>query len=219
MSDLPDWLPEFRAWPKIPRLNREVTVSEKIDGTNSCVCVSDDGTKIAAQSRTKWITPKDDNYGFARWVEENREELLRLGPGHHYGEYWGAGINRKYGLTERRFSLFNTHRWTEERPKCCHVVPVLWKGNYQDMLLHEILFKLTVEGSVAAPGFQKPEGIVIFHHAADQYFKVLAEGDELPKGITTLKEREVQAKLRGPDLSDPEIAKAVAEMHGGSADF
>jgi len=192
-------LPEFQPWPKIPRLNREVTVSEKIDGTNAAVWISDDGTQIGAQSRTKWITPKDDNYGFARWVEENRDELLKLGPGHHFGEWWGSGINRRYGLTERRFWLFNTHRWgnPDTRPACVGCVPVLWNGNYQDMDLAAIMAKLTSEGSVSAPGFMKPEGVVIFHHAADQYFKVLAEGDELPKGITTLKERATLAKLEG----------------------
>jgi hypothetical protein len=190
-------LPEFKAWPKIPRLNREVTVSEKIDGTNAAVWVSDDGTRVAAQSRTRWITPADDNAGFARWVEENREELLKLGPGHHYGEWWGQGIGRKYGLAEKRFSLFNTHRWTESRPACCHVVPVLWNGNYQDLHVGGVLFDLQVKGSAAVPGWMKPEGIVVFHHAADQYFKVLCEGDELPKGITTFKERETIAKLEG----------------------
>ncbi len=190
-------LPEFKPWPKIPRLNREVTVTEKLDGTNAAVWVSDDGTQIAAQSRTRWITPADDNAGFARWVEENRDELLKLGPGHHYGEWWGAGIGRKYGLTDKRFWLFNTHRWTDSRPACCGVVPILWQGNYQDLHVGGILFDLQVKGSVAAPGWMKPEGIVVFHHAADQYFKVLCEGDALPKGITTLKERETTAKLEG----------------------
>ena len=190
-------LPDFKPWPKIPRLNREITISEKIDGTNSCVFISDDLEQVAAQSRTKWISSKDDNYGFARWVEENREELIRLGPGYHYGEFWGRGINRKYGLEERRFSLFNTHRWTESRPACCGVVPVLYKGLFDHEIIKGILASLVINGSVAAPGFMKPEGVVIFHHAADQYFKILAEGDELPKGITTLKEREIAAKLEG----------------------
>ncbi len=189
--------PEFREWPKIPRLNREITVSEKIDGTNACVWISDDLEEVGAQSRNKWITPKDDNAGFARWVEANAEELLKLGPGYHYGEWWGQSIGRKYGLSEKRFSLFNTHRWSDPatRPACVGCVPVLWQGNYKDLDLASILGKLRTEGSVAAPGFMKPEGVVIYHHAADQMFKVLLEGDELPKGILTLKERETQAKL------------------------
>ncbi len=60
-------------------------------------------------SRTRWITAQDDNHGFARWVEGNKQELLKLGAGRHFGEWWGSGIQRGYGLQkgEKRFSLFN----------------------------------------------------------------------------------------------------------------
>jgi hypothetical protein len=80
------------------------------------------------RSRSRWITPDDDNFGFAAWVEANRDELLTLGPGRHFGEWWGSGIQRGYGLPkgEKRFSLFNVSRWGESRPACCHVVPVLY---------------------------------------------------------------------------------------------
>lgn len=49
-------------------------------------------------SRTRWITPEDDNYGFAKWANENKEELLKLGIGQHFGEWWGSGIQRGYNL-------------------------------------------------------------------------------------------------------------------------
>ena len=52
-------------------------------------------------------------FGFARWVETNRERLITLlGPGLHFGEWWGSGIQRGYGLTkgDKRFSLFNVER-------------------------------------------------------------------------------------------------------------
>lgn len=187
--------PEFKPWPKIPRYNRNLIVTEKIDGTNSAIWISDDETEIAAQSRTKWITTAkgDDNAGFARWVEDNKEDLLNLGPGHHYGEWYGQGIQRKYGLAERRFALFNTYKWSvpQLRPACCGVVPVLWEGNRHDLDVDGLIQKLRTEGSVAVPGFARPEGIVIFHTASGNMYKVLCENDELPKGITTIKEREV----------------------------
>jgi len=63
----------FREWPKIARLSREIIVTEKLDGTNAQIIISDDGTQIAAASRTRLITPEDDNFGFAGWVERNRE--------------------------------------------------------------------------------------------------------------------------------------------------
>ena len=101
----------FAPMPKIARLNREIIITEKIDGTNASVHIVPDfetgACKVLAASRTRWITPQNDNLGFAAWVEANREGLLQLGPGHHFGEWWGRGINRNYGLTERRFSLFN----------------------------------------------------------------------------------------------------------------
>lgn len=32
---------EFKEFPKIPRLNREFTITEKIDGTNGCIVVEE----------------------------------------------------------------------------------------------------------------------------------------------------------------------------------
>lgn len=182
MNYLRDNLPPFEAWPKIPRLNKDVVVTEKIDGTNSCVWISDDGEHIAAQSRTRWISPEKDNFGFARWVEENREELAKLGPGKHFGEWYGGGIQRGYGLKEKRFALFNRHRWNPENvPTCCTVVPILWQGNYKDLDLRQVLGRLREGGSVAVPGFMSPEGIVIFHTASSTMHKVLIDGDDIPK--------------------------------------
>ncbi len=175
----------FEAFPKIPRLNREMVITEKIDGTNACIIVSDDGLEIGAASRNKLITPTDDNHGFAKFVEANKTELLpMLGPGRHFGEWWGAGINKRYskqGLqSPKTFSLFDTARWTVENcPKCCSVVPTLYKGPFDTAAIQEALGHLA-EGSVAAPGFSA-EGIVIYHVAANTYFKVTFEKDELPK--------------------------------------
>ena len=81
--------PEFIPFPKIARLSRLAIVSEKIDGTNAQVLITEDGD-IFAGSRSRWITPEDDNYGFARWVEGNKDTLLKLGPGRHMGEWWGC---------------------------------------------------------------------------------------------------------------------------------
>lgn len=177
---------EFKEFPKIARLNREVIVTEKIDGTNAAVIVSDDGTQIAAQSRSRIITPTDDNFGFAKWVEANRDELLKLGPGHHFGEWWGQGIQRGYGLTEKRFSLFNVSRWGDSatRPACCHVVPVIVRGIPTESfsVAHLALDMLKSNGSFAAPGFMKPEGIVAFHVQGNLMFKATIEKDEEWKG-------------------------------------
>lgn len=175
---------EFIEFPKMARFSREIIVTEKIDGTNAQVCISDDGSEIVAGSRTRWITPDDDNFGFARWVDDHRDELLKLGPGRHFGEWWGAGIQRRYGLTEKRFSLFNVTRWGEDRPACCHVVPVLYRGLFDQDQIESCLAKLQCEGSAAAPGFMKPEGVVVFHVAGNVGFKRTIEKDDEPKSFS-----------------------------------
>lgn len=175
--------PIFEAFPKIPRLNREIVITEKIDGTNAQIHVAEDGS-VYAGSRNRWITPEDDNYGFARWVKENEEALRTgLGLGTHYGEWWGAGIQRRYGIAEKRFSLFNVHRWTDDvRPAICHVVPTLYKGPFSQEAITDALHRLATYGSLAAPTFGKPEGIVVFHTASQEFYKVTLEKDEEPKG-------------------------------------
>jgi hypothetical protein len=172
----------FIEFPKMPRLSREVIVTEKIDGTNAQVHITDDGL-ILAGSRTRWISPEADNFGFAAWVRDNAEELTKLGPGSHFGEWWGAGIQRRYGLTEKRFSLFNVDRWSEDRPACCHVVPVLYRGTFDTARIDEQLESLRRCGSAAAPGFMNPEGIVVFHIAGRVGFKKTIHKDEVPKAL------------------------------------
>jgi len=176
----------FEGFPKIPRLSRDCTITEKIDGTNASIYITEDG-KVFAGSRTRWITPEDDNYGFARWVKEHETELLRLGPGHHFGEWWGQGIQRKYGMDHKVFSLFNTFLWSdpEKRPNCCEVVPILYQGIFTTQEVGWILQDLAEKGSLAKPGFMKPEGIVIYHEALKGYFKKTIEKDESPKGVKT----------------------------------
>ncbi len=165
---------EFKAWPKITRLEnrRKPIFTEKIDGTNACVVIGDNG-EFACQSRTRFITPDDDNFGFAKWAHANIEELFKLGPGHHYGEWWGQGIQRGYGLTEKRFSLFNTRRWGEHNPntpKCCHVVPILPANDAS-----EVVRFLQQNGSAAAPGWEKPEGAVMYEPVTDTCFKIIMD--------------------------------------------
>lgn len=205
----------FEPFPKIPRLSRAMVVTEKIDGTNASVWITpsdvdapqhdpevlatvclDDGiwVDVRAGSRNRWATRKDDNFGFAKWVQENAEELATgLGEGTHYGEWWGAGIQRRYGLDHKRFSLFNVGRWRSRHvvplseedmaerkmayaPECCYVVPTLHEGPFSLGKVDEILTWLAA-GSCAAPGFDKPEGVMVYHVASRQFFKKTLDGD------------------------------------------
>jgi len=173
---------KFVEFPKIARLSREIVVTEKLDGTNAQICITEDGGFYVG-SRTRWITPDDDNYGFARWAHENRECLMQLGVGSHFGEWWGQGVQRKYGMDRKVFSLFNVSRWESERPECCGVVPTLYRGVFSEQAILDCLDLLSIGGSVAAPGFMNPEGVVIYHTAARKLFKKALHKDEEPKGI------------------------------------
>ena len=176
---------EFEPFAKIARLHRDIVITEKIDGTNAQVCIDDDGA-VRAGSRSRWITPQDDNYGFARWVAEHADGLRELGPGRHIGEWWGSGIQRNYSQTSKRFSLFNVGRWRDARPACCDVVPTLYEGPFSYSEIRKAMKRLETEGSVAAPGFMKPEGIIVWHTAARLLFKVTLEKDEEPKSATRM---------------------------------
>lgn len=215
----------FEAFPKIPRLNRGMVITEKIDGTNGAVVIlpeadidritHEDGRVeffdndafhilarsndaegnpviVAAQSRSRLLAPSMDNFGFAGWVQRNADELaFTLGVGCHFGEWWGSGIQRRYGLTgsDKRFSLFNTNRWTEPESRGVldsvpglGVVPLLYSGAFDHTAIKDVILGLKVGGSVAAPGFMQPEGVVVFLPAARSMFKVMVENDDVPKG-------------------------------------
>lgn len=180
---------EFVGFPKMSRLSREVLITEKIDGSNASIRITEDGGFYPG-SRTKFITPGKitDNYGFASWCERNKEDLMILGIGLHFGEWWGNGINRGYGLNEKRFSLFNTSRWDpvygiDKKPECCHVVPTLYRGIFDTSMINAALATLKIVGSYAAPSFMSPEGIIIWHTAANIGFKKTIFKDELPKAL------------------------------------
>ncbi len=164
----------FKPWPKIVRVeNRRTPIfTEKIDGTNACVIVTDAG-EVFCQSRTRLITPEDDNFGFAGWAYENKDFLVAaLGEGYHFGEWWGRGIQRTYGLQERRFSLFNTRRWGEHNPPPAglHVVPVLPVTTPEEAREY-----LQTNGSIAVPGWVRPEGAVMLDLDSDTRFKIIID--------------------------------------------
>lgn len=196
--------PEFVAFDKIARYSNGVVITEKLDGTNAQIYIEEAGSEaqlpgalvvvpgptagdsplcIYAGSRNRWITLESDNYGFARWVYENATELSTLGPGRHFGEWWGSGIQRRYGMTEKRFSLFNCGRWGETKPACCHVVPMLFSGRLEEGTVQAVMGALREHGSTAAPGFMDPEGVVLFHTASRTLYKKTFANDVGGKGV------------------------------------
>lgn len=256
---------EFEPWPKIARLNRDIVVTEKIDGTNAAILIvpyskvdhiiteggpdgnggvrvgayrlSDNDERhltatvttgdgetffVFAQSRTRFITPGKgtDNFGFAEWVRDNATALVEtLGEGRHYGEWWGSGIQRGYGLRngERRFSLFNTSRWAKtprdeftSAVPGLRVVPVLYVGPFSETAINDSLDFLDMYGSDAAreEGVpkQEAEGIVVYVAAARTSFKVTIKGDEAPKGPA--------AHANDEENPDPDATSRLDQLDG-----
>ena len=197
----------FVPFPKMARLRRDILITEKIDGTNAQIVIVPRGTYadgnlfgkpvadcgaswIYAGGRNRWVTQEDDNFGFAGWVQDNKEELVRLGQGRHFGEWWGRGIQRGYGIQHRRFSLFNVSRWShpdsiKSFPECCDIVPLLYSGPFSTEATDSALRYLEVAGSRAAPGFMNPEGIVVWHTAANVGFKQTLKDDGMPKSLVS----------------------------------
>jgi hypothetical protein len=203
---------KYPKFESIPRLNRNFVISEKIDGTNGLIeVVQDTLTKepvekpfysktdgriyvsregvnyeVRAGSRSRWLTDSRDNFGFWQWVKANAVELTKLGQGRHYGEWYGKGIQRGYGLNEKRFMLFNSDMWgeAEKRPACCEVATVLGRGT-DNLSLHveSAIEDLREHGSFHVWGYHNPEGIVVYHTAARQYFKVTLDNDGVPKSL------------------------------------
>ena len=179
--------PAFEKFSKIPRFYRDIIITEKIDGTNAQIFISEDGTVLAG-SRNLWIaTPFTMVVLLYLGTPEERKQGIKLvrelGPGRHFGEWWGQGIQRGYGLKEKRFSLFDVSRWSPDSPlNLCKVVPVLYSGPFSEAQITRSLLELKTSGSSAAPGFMAPEGIIIYHTAAQRTFKVTLENDQVPKG-------------------------------------
>lgn len=228
---------KFVEFKKIPRLSRDVIITEKIDGSNGQICIfsletikkefgcsiydlaiqekmyewiekyclyvhpdnphveEKDRLYIFAASRNRWLNvgKQNDNHAFAYWVKENAPSLVMLGEGRHFGEWYGKGIQRGYGLEEKRFALFNVSKWQNRglrlvddkqqyAPVPCEVVPVLYEGMFSTVAIAQIIDELSLKGSKAVPGYMNPEGICIYHTAAGQYFKKTLQNDEKHKG-------------------------------------
>lgn len=184
----------FESFRSIERLNQPIIITEKIHGSNAQITI--ENGEIYTGSRSRWITPEDDNFGFAKWVAERKELFLELlGEGQHFGEWYGSGINAGYGLKERRFALFNTTKWEGLQNSPVHkalgidVVPVLYSGPYDSVIIDKTFQALKESGSVMVPGYNRPEGIVVFFTRSNMFLKRTFEAEDA--AWTYTKERPV----------------------------
>ncbi len=173
---------EFKEFNKILHIGKLfMTITQKIHGSNAQICIYKDDNEelqIKAGSRTRWLCEDDDNYGFAKFVNANREELIGiLGEGRHYGEWAGPGINSGEGLSEKTLCLFNWRRWMEKPlPHRVTVVPLLYKGGISLDVIGNVMARLKESGSFLVPNYMKPEGVVI--ELDGQFYKNVFDNEE-----------------------------------------
>lgn len=81
----------------------------KLHGTNAAVQLLS-GDVVQAQSRTNLITVGDDNAGFARWVETNKNHWLKNRPLDRevivFGEWCGPGVQKGVAISQAPNKIF-----------------------------------------------------------------------------------------------------------------
>ena len=124
----------------------------KLHGTNAAVRIEEDGG-IYAQSRTRDITPADDNCGFAAWVFDHLdawEEAANCGPMGtltFYGEWAGPGVQSGDAVAQldtKYFFLFavqiddevvvDPKEIEQLMPELDHVLALPWDRVYNEPL-------------------------------------------------------------------------------------
>ncbi len=216
--------PDFKKFPKISRLQSPVIITEKIDGTNGLIYIGPEGD-VYAGSRNRWLSIEDDNYGFARWVDLHSTVLRdTLDVGWHYGEWFGQGIARGYGLDHKRFYLFAVDRYPDLRDNNdlvlpggtqLGVVPVMMRSVQFDPLLHiqECINKFA-DTAELGPGrsninnFPRPEGFCIFFEHNHMILKVVLDKHDEKKVVSGVPKTPKQKWT--PEMIE-EARKAAAE--------
>ena len=175
-------VPDFESFPDIKKLgSAALFITQKIHGSNAQIYVfqTETGLDLICGSRSRWIAPGDDNFGFAEMVHANKQEFIdKLGPGRHYGEWAGPGINSGEGLKTKTFVLFDHWKYPPERPLPPNtvIVPVLYSGAFDMSKVEEAMNDLRTNGSKLVAGFMRPEGVVV--RIKGERYKVVFQAEE-----------------------------------------
>lgn len=160
--------PEFEGFGDIKKLGSAVLfITQKIHGSNAQIYVyqgADGKLDLICGSRSHWVVPGKDNFGFAEMVLANKQAFIDcLGPGRHFGEWAGPGINSGEGLKQKTLVLFDHWKYPPERPLPPNtvIVPVLYSGPFDMAKVQEAMDDLKTNGSKLVPGFMRPEGVVV----------------------------------------------------------
>ena len=207
--------PSFSSIERLENLYCHIT--EKVDGTNGLIYIGDKYEAyypyelIRFGSRNRWITTEDDNCGFANFFSQYKAELddiidlIRLEKGEVekgyssqiYGEWFGKGIQRGYNLEAKFFMPFSEYFATKMIDAgIAHIkMPVtLYSGKFSVEILEGCMNKLKDEGSQVVPGYNRPEGVVVYFPKHNFRLKETFEGpkwkDAIPKAEHDKKPKE-----------------------------
>ena len=183
-------MPEYPSFASIERLeNLYCHITEKIDGTNGLIEIS---RFVCFGSRNRYINTQDDNSGFATFFSKYQKELEDIfiaidnekqgcieAPLLIYGEWFGKGIQRGYNLEAKFFMPFSEYFATKMIDAGIpHIeMPVtLYSGKFSIEALDGCMNKLKDEGSQVIPGYNRPEGVVIYFPTYNFRLKETFEG-------------------------------------------
>ena len=250
----------FQRWPDIESLGNVVKAARrcggtslvvtyrpkiKLHGTNAAVRVAADGA-VTAQSRTRDITPDDDNYGFAAWVEGKADSFRWLAKGQEaifYGEWCGHGINDGTAVQQigrKVFAIFEGPAHRGDVLRVCHHIDFYGPERTVNLLddADVAAFAAEVNAAVAVVEAEDPwvlenfgvsgvgEGLVYYAlndvPAAVRMFKAKGEKHRVNKTKTAAAVDEEVLATKGAFVSkyvtDARLSQALAEVCGGTFD-
>lgn len=186
----------YNSFPSIERLeNIYCIISEKIDGTNGLIEINE--TNVRFGSRNRYISFSDDNAGFANFFKDYEARFKDAAkdittdesyPLRIYGEWFGRGIQRGYGLKDKffmPFSFFYGEKLIEYQVPNVIAPNIMYTGKFSMEVVSACMQQLKLNGSGIVKGYKQPEGIVIFFPKYNFRLKETFDGakwkDALPK--------------------------------------
>jgi len=150
----------------------------KLDGTNAGIQITPDG-KVAAQSRTKVITPDDDNMGFARWVDANYTRFSLLAAGQHmtiFGEWCGKGIQKGTAIAQLDRKVFVVfaiqYEYKDTGGQLIDINPISIEERLKPVLARDDIYVLRFEGDPITFNY---EDVDVLKKQAEEINKTIGE--------------------------------------------
>lgn len=199
----------YPSFPSIERLeNLYCHITEKVDGTNGLIELYDSSIEgVLFGSRNRYISANDDNMGFVSFFKNYTNQLGTLTnyieeekliyPIRIYGEWFGKGIQRGYNLEAKFFMPFNEYlaiKMIDAGIPHIKMPVTLYSGKFSVEILEGCMNKLKDEGSQVVPGYNRPEGVVVYFPKHNFRLKETFEGpkwkDAIPKAEHDKKPKE-----------------------------